>query len=329
MIDFDSFVEWCESRFNRVEVKGNEVKVPSIFTEDTKTHLWMNPKGGVHHRDDGCYRCFYTENKGTLVGLVMLVDSCTYEEAKEILSGHTPIGVLEDKLEEFFKEKELQEEFKKEIKLKLPEHSVLITDLPSCRLKTDAETYLIKRKLPVESFYVCSKGNYVNRIVIPYFDVKGSLIYFNTRNMRDNGLRYCGPDKELGVGKSDVLYAPKWPNKKSKIYLTEGEFDALTLCVCGFNGIACGGKVLSDKQILLIKDYKICLALDEDASGLFGLKIMAAKLVNYQVSDITYCRPPKGIKDWNKMLVMFKPEIVQGYINSHEKNFDDFTNVLL
>jgi DNA primase len=143
--------------------------------------------------------------------------------------------------------------------------------------------------------------------------------------MSDKGLRYLGPDKDIGVGKGDVIYAPAWPTAGSRIYLTEGEFDAFTLKICGFNGMACGGKYLSDQQIELIRGYKVCLALDEDSAGFHGVIEMGKRLLANQFSDTAFVRPPKGLKDWNKMLVTYKPEIVAAWITQNEKKFDDFT----
>lgn len=326
-INFDSFVQWCEDRFpGKVIVKDKEVRVNSIFVPDHKFHLWCSVSGGKHHRDDGVYHCFYTDKKGTLIGLVMEVDNCSYEEAKEILSGNTPIRILEDELDKFFKEKTEEKESREEVKIKLPEYTYLINGLSKTSLlRMKAEDYLIKRKLPTEGLYVCSTGDYKNRIIIPYYNTKGKLIYFNGRNMLDKGLRYLGPDKNIGVGKCDVIYAPTWPNHGSRIYLTEGEFDAFTLKICGFNGMACGGKYLSDQQIELIRGYKVCLALDEDYAGFYGIIEMGKKMLANQFFDTTFVRPPKGLKDWNKMLVTYKLEIVAAWITQNEKQFDDFT----
>lgn len=333
MIDFDSFVDWCETRFPAdVIIKGKEVRLNTIFdTGDTKHHLWCNPYGGKHHRSDGVYHCFKTDKKGTLIGLVMEVDNCSYEEAKELLSGNTPLRILEDELDKFFQEKEYV--VPEEVKIKLPEYTYLITGLPkSSLLRMEAEDYLTKRKLPTEGLYVNSQhDDYKNRIIIPYYDAKGKLIYFNGRSMLDRKdiLRYRGPEKEIGVGKGDVIYASVWPDKGSKVYLTEGELDALTLKICGFNGMACGGKALSDIQVEYLRGYKVCLALDEDAAGFAGILEMSRKLMANQIADISFVRPPVGLKDWNKMLVKFNVNIIKTWIQEHEKPFEEFTTLSL
>lgn len=334
MVDFESFVDWCELHFpGEVVVKGKEVRINSVFApEDNKQHLWCNPYGGKHHREHGVYHCFKTEKKGTLIGLVMEVDNCSYEEAKELLSGNTPLRILEEELDKFFQNKEEEKE-SQEIKIKLPEYTYLINTLPrSSLLRMEAEDYLSKRKLPTDGLYVNSQhDDYKNRIIIPYYDAKGKLIYFNGRAMvdRDNVLRYRGPEKEIGIGKGDVIYATSWPIKGSKVYLTEGELDALTLKICGFNGMACGGKALSDAQVEYIRNYKVCLALDEDEAGFSGILEMSQKLTLAQVNNVTFVRPPVGLKDWNKMLVKFNPEIIVAWIEKYEKAIDEFTTMTL
>jgi DNA primase len=325
-IDFDNFIQWAEEKFQDVIVKGNEVRINSIFTEDQKHHLWCNPYGGKHHRDDGCYRCFKTDKKGTLIGLVMEVDNCSYTEAKEILSGNTPIGVLEDRLNDFFNNKDKVEEILPN-SIRLPEDTYLIDELPKTSLlKMEAEWYLTKRKLPTKGLYICLSGDYKNRIIIPYYNENGKLIYFNGRKLDNKGLRYLGPEEKIyHVGKGDVLYTPEWPNPGDKIYLTEGEFDALTLFICGFHGMACGGKYLTDKQVEMLRKYDVCLALDEDEAGFSGVIGMGKQLMEAQTPSISFVRPPKNLKDWNKMLVNFKPEIIKGWIERNETTFDNFT----
>lgn len=332
-VDFDSFVCWAEDRFNGdIVVANNEVKLNSVFTEDHKHHLWCNPDGGKHYREDGCYRCFYTENKGTLVGLVMLVDNCSYYEAKEILNGNSSgnLGELEEKLEEFFKTTQELKVVKKP-KLDLPPYAEYISELPhSSWGRKKSIAYLEDRGFSSDGFLYCQDGDYKNRIIIPYYDKEGTLIYWNTRTIGKSKLRYMGPPKSVGIGKSDVLYVPRWPEKSgTKVYVTEGEFDALTLSICGFYSAACGGKSLSDKQLMMLKDYKVCLALDQDNAGFEALLTMGKKLISFGVK-VSFIRPPVGFKDWNALMIALNSnKIVAGYIELHEKPFDQWEQDIL
>lgn len=336
-VSFEAFEKWVSERFQGDYVpRGNEICINSIFTDDSKHHLWCNPKGGKHNRKDGCYRCFKSDKIGTLVGLVMMVDQCTYEEAKDILNGQTSISVLEEELDAFFANKENIVIAKPKVTgIKLPDEALLISNMPEESIyRMNAESYLTSRKLPFDNFYYCAIGKYSNRIIIPYYNHEGSLVYFNGRHIDPKAkLRYRGPEKEIGVGKGDVLYSPKWAPEGDKIYLTEGEFDALSLELCGFYGVACGGKFLSDLQLDIIKkhNYKVCIASDNDATtnkaaapGFVGMLEMSKKLLSKFI-PVTYVKPPNGFKDWNAMLLKYKPEIIKEFIIKKEIKVDPFT----
>lgn len=334
MIDFDRFVEWAESRFDDVVVKDNEVKLNSIFCEDYKHHLWCNPNGGKHDRPYGVFRCWKTDTIGSLVNLVKLVDNCSFQEALEILdTGNTSLKELEQKVQNIF-EKPKQEVFieLEKVVLKLPAHCYLFDDLPSINYhRSNAVKYLAGRKIRNDGLYVCTAGEYRNRIVIPYYNPQGTLIYFNSRYIggSEKALRYMGPPKELGIGKGDVLFVPTWPPAGSKIYLTEGEFDALSLREAGFYAAACGGKNLTDAQIEIIRSYTPVLSLDADKSGDMALREMGDKLLRKGFKELYYVRPPKEFKDWNAMLQQFSPKSLALYIKGIEKVYDHFTSTQL
>lgn len=328
MVDFDSFIRWAEERFTgQVVVKGKEVRINSIFAEDHKYHLWCSPSGGKHHREDGCYRCFKTDKRGTLLGLVMLVDSCTYSEAKDAIScGGAPLHELERQLDEMFEQKQVIESKPTAKVIDLPPETYLINDLPGInRNRQSAERYLSGRKLSTDNLYICVAGKYRNRIVIPYYNRSGNLIYFNARSIGKSDLRYLGPEKEIGVGKGDVLFVPRWPEPAVKIYVTEGEFDALSLFNCGFNSAACGGKFLTDTHVELLRHYRVCLALDTDSSGLQAVIDMGNKLISLGIRSVTYVRPPSQVKDWNELLCEYNDNIVRHYVEKFEKPYDDWT----
>lgn len=329
-IDFDKFLNWAESRFDDVVVRGDEIKLNSIFCEDRKHHLWCNPSGGKKGSDQGVYHCWKTDNKGSLLGLVTLVDQCTYEEALETLDAVSDRSLLdlERRVQEIFEKagdsKAIDEETVKG--LDLPPDCYLFDELPSSHyLKRAAEEYLKSRKIPSDTLLICTRGRYKNRIVIPYRDRDGGIIYYNGRYIGDPGtnLRYLGPPKELGIGKGDVLYVPKWPRPGEKLYVTEGEFDAISLFHCGFQAAALGGKVLSDKQTGMINQYSIVLCLDADDSGGEALPKIANSLLQKGLHNISYVRPCKEYKDWNGMLVEKGDKILREYVRTQERPYND------
>ena len=333
-IDEDKFLSWIESRFDDFVIRGNEIKINSIFVEDYKRHLWCNPKGGKKERENGCFRCFKTDRVGSLVTLVMLVDKCSYEDAVETLDAvDTSLANIEARLDAVFNPVE-KVEFNPLVDntLKLPDNTYIIDEMdPEDFWRITAEGYLFSRKLATHGLMICVSGNYRNRIIIPYYDTDGKLIYFNARSMSNNKevLRYMGPPKEVGIGKEDVLYVPYWPKWGRPLYLTEGEFDAIALWHSGrvvgeslYTG-AFGGKSLSDKQAEMLRPYDpLILCLDADKAGKSGLINMAQKLHAFGKRPY-YVRPPEKYKDWNKMLEIVGEKIVVHYLLRNIKPLDD------
>jgi DNA primase len=344
------FVAWAENHFDSVIITGDEVKLNSIFTDDKNHKLWCNVKGGKKGQPP-CFQCWKTGKKGSLISLVMMVQGCTFQEALSELGGENSIiRNLELQFEEFWANKN-KEKPKKQIKrvieqdeeetepefkyISLPPQTYSITDLPNNNYyRVQSEVYLFNRKMPCEGLYVCTAGNYRNRIIIPYYDATGNLIYFNSRYIGTNelALRYMGPEKTCGVGKEDVLYVPKWPVPDKKIYLTEGEFDALSIYICGkerdveiYSG-AFGGKNLSEKQIEMIRQYQPVLCLDTDPGGIdYGKEGLIKMGLDLRAKGLRprFVRPPKAYKDWNKMLCETSPGIVLHYLKAYEKPLND------
>ena len=322
-IDFNSFLNWAQRRFSNVLVKGNEIRLNSLFTEDKGHHLWCNPSGGKKGVELGVYHCFKTDKKGTLVNLVMEVEKCDFYTALRVLRGtarvsNKPLNQILD-----LSENNIIND--KKIEIKLPDNCEKINKLSNNKTHQHAIDYLSKRKIDFNDFYVCLDGNYKNRIVIPYFDFHKKLIYFNSRALYETKLRYLGPPKTIGVGKEDVLYFPRTP-KNQKIYLTEGEFDAYSLFVSGLSSAACGGKNLSDIQASILSKFNICLCLDLDKAGTAALKSMKTKLDAFNSSSdknrISIVRPAEGYKDWNEMLIKFDKDVIKSYIEKFERPFD-------
>lgn len=325
-IDFDLFLNWAESRFDDVQVKGNEIKLNSIFCEDSKHHLWCNPSGGKNNAPYGVFRCWKSDQHGSLVSLVMQVDKCSFEDALQILdTSNTNLEELEKQVKDIFSSNK-QKKFIEldEIKLKIPAGTYSFDDLPSTNsIKKAAVDYLHNRKIPTKNLLLCVSGTYRNRIIIPYYNQNKDLIYYNGRYVGNNSkLKYLGPPKELGIGKGDILYVPDWPEPGEKIYLTEGEFDAMSLRQCGLYSAAFGGKSLSEAQINIIKSYIPVLCLDADKAGADALLGMGDSLLRKGFERIFYIRASKEHKDWNSMYQNDGERIVRAYIKQNEKRYD-------
>lgn len=344
-IVFEKFLEWAENHFDDIQISGNEIKMPSPFKQGDLGHkLWCNPSGGKINAPYGVYRCWSSpesnpDARGSLPKLIMLIDGVSFQEAL------CTLGVIDDEyvtdeqlleLESIFDPKiELKQEIEESLKLNLPTSTFLITDLPNGNyFRCKAEKYLNKRKISIQGLYVCTGAKYRGRIVLPYYDKEGNLIYYNCRAMEGEIPKYLGPPKEeVKIGKSNVIFIPKYPPKNEKIYITEGEIDALSILQCGLYAGALGGKNLSEYQFNVLKNYIPVLAFDNDEGKSENYGEMATMIIGESLLkkglEVFYTRPPDGFKDWNELLEKYNFEIVKGCIEKSEKPFTENTIIEL
>lgn len=348
-VDFDLFQEWAIDHFGEANIKirntahGVEICTHSPWSEakigkvDNKFHLWMSPSGGKSaHPEHGSFRCWLTDRMGSLVRLVAETDRISFEEAEDRICGASSLRALEQRVHEFFGHKEEVEAMSEAVEVKpttveLPPFAFLIDKMaPTHFMRSKARQYLSKRKIPTEGLYVCVAGDYVNRIVVPYYNADGELIYYNARLMSDKKdvLRYMKCPAEI-VAQENVLYMTEWPKPGSKVYTMEGEFDAKTMQISGLVGCACGGKFMSDAQIELIRGYEPVLAFDADGAGLKAMIDTGMALLEKGFPKVSFVRPPAVYKDWNKLLVERNAETIRAYINRYEKPFTADTPALL
>jgi len=330
-VDFNKFVKWAKARFgeDNILVKGKEVRINSIFDKgDDDYHLWCSPTGGKKKRKGGVYHCFKTDQKGSLVKLVQIVDSCDREDALTTLDGRTSIRDLERQFEEMFGDSVEQEPIVPKPDLELPLGCELILALGTNNWwRKKAEEYLVNRQLPIDGLYICTEDRYKARIIIPYYDRNKKLVYWNGRHIGKSKCKYLGPPKELGVGKEDVVFmAGNWPRADETIYLCEGEFNAISLKLCDLNAAACGGKNMSEKQALMLTDYKIVLCLDRDKAGKQGTTKMTSMISSVETvkgnEKLKFVIPPPGYNDWNEMLIKLGPAVLHHYIQKNQRPLD-------
>ncbi len=315
-IDHDRFLDWAESHFDSIKVKGNEIMLNSIFTDDTNHKLACNT-------NKNCFHCWKSGRKGNLILLVCEVEKCPYDEAIEKLGSTNSLYYLEQRVKEFIG-KGNKNIVLPPTGIELPPDAYKLMDLAiNNPFRAKAENFLKSRKIQSRDFMVCVSGKFKNRIVIPYYGKQSEIIYWNARTLDPNNkFRYMGPDISTGVGKGDVLWIGKWYDKGTRIYLCEGEFDAMSLCQCGIPAAASGGKVLSFKQTELLRGYKITLGFDNDAYGRPAIIKAANVLKESGFEDIKVVRAPEKYKDWSELLVGTNIEIVRSYLLSNEKELD-------
>lgn len=338
---YETFLKWAQERFGieNVRVAGEEIKTNSCFVgDDFKGHLWMNPSGGKSkHPEYGAYRCWKTHKAGSLVSLVAYVDKCSFEEAEETICNVTSLRALEAKVHSFFNSPMDEAPVVDEpvnAGIEFPPDTYKIDDMPSTsRNKRLACNYLRSRDIPTDGLYFCTDGDYRNRIVIPYFDQQDRLVYWNARNIKDKGLKYMKPD-DPGLSQENVLFCRKWPRKGRKLFITEGEFDAIVLDIVGLNGCGQGGKSITDSQVNMLRGYIPVLAYDNDEgkrkdTGFEATIENGNKLLSAGFTEVHFVRPPKGYKDWNELYQKKGAAIVKAYIEKVEQPFNMWTEEML
>jgi hypothetical protein len=333
MIDRNKFLRWAIKKFGEENIveKNKEICINTIFEpDDDGHHLWCSPSGGKKKREFGVFHCWKTDKRGSLIKLVQIVEGCDRSEAMSILQGRETIADIEKRLEQMLLSngEELYVPPPK-VTLTLPPYAQLISDLPDGNWwKEKASTYLKNRKIPIDGLYICVDGNYKSRIIIPYYNKNKELIYWNGRHLGNSKCKYLGPPKESGIGKQDVVYmAGDWPKAGELIYICEGEFNAKSLKIAELNGVACGGKSMSEKQAIMLSDYKSVICLDRDKAGKAGTKkmsVMTSLLEKCQRSKekLMYVIPPRGYNDWNEFLVKDGPELLHHYIKKNQTILD-------
>ncbi len=333
MFNSDAIVEWIESRFEEVKIDRDEVKIHDPW--------WLNEYGEKDHDHKcwinitkGCYHALKSGKKGGILHLITQIDHCSYQEARQILKYEDSPYDYEAMLDQMFQAEAQQisnvvQSVSQTISLTLPDNTISLRNaanaLPG---SAQAISYLQQRKIPTDDLYYCYYGTYKNRIIIPYYNKNHNLIYWNARDITGKDkIKSKGPDRDdCGIGKSDVLWMRNW--NASKIYLTEGEFDAISLCTSGLDGAACGSKNVSDKQIELLRPYRVCFCFDNDRAGNQWIEV-AERMLGVGIRDISFVRPPQQYKDWNALLIATTPDVISFYINSQEKpvNEDLINNI--
>lgn len=83
-------------------------------------------------------------------------------------------------------------------------------------------------------------------LIIPYY-YKGTLRYYNARNVIGQGPRYNNPNKDItGLGKEFIIFNQDALDMYSSIFICEGAINALTM---GDRAIATMGKAISAYQV--------------------------------------------------------------------------------
>ena len=282
---------YCLSRFTanyRLSSDGTELIVPSLFLEnDYKRHQSVNLNTGL-------WRCFKTGNKGNFVKLYSILEGCSYREAYERFV-----------FENFLVEDEYVEPEKKIENIDDDSMFEMVTDHP----------IVASRMLDSFTFYICKEGFYKNRLIIPFFNGKKKMFYFQARALdNETNPKYLNC---RNLKSSQVLYPYEYESTEP-LFITEGVFDAMSLKLCGLNATTTLSCYTSNEQMMQLQQYRgpLVCSFDSDKAGRDGVKKFLHVAYKHKRSDLYHCLPPKGFKDWNELLLAKGPDAIIEHTNA-------------
>ena len=243
--------------------------------------------------ETGLWRCFKTGNTGNFPKLYAKMEGCSYKTAYEKF-------VFKNLL----------------VEQPVPEKEKVITNIDLSDESSDfqevldddsvAANLLRNRWLPTEGFYYAEDALYAGRLIIPFFNSKGKLFFFQARSLGDKQPKYLNC---RALKSSQVLYPFEYDSYEP-LYITEGVFDCLSLKCVGLNSTTTLSCVTSKAQMDQLKQYQgpLVCAFDNDEPGREGAQKFMKIAHSHNTDNIKYVHPPNPYKDWNEVLIKEGPD---------------------
>ena len=166
-----------------------------------------------------------------------------------------------------------------------------------------AKQYCINRKIPESiwsKFFVCTgKCLYQNRLIIPFFDNKNNIYYFQGRALSDKQqIKYINRK----VNKNNSIYNLYNIDKEKPVVVLEGPIDSMFI----ENAVATIGLGISADMTKTMEQFKTYFIFDNDKPGRSMAKKYLAKKqkVFMWKKFIKDYRLPKSIKDINDVFIL-------------------------
>jgi DNA primase len=298
----------------KLSANGREFIMESVFVpNDWKKHLSINI-------DSGLWQCFKSGRSGNFTSFYAKVEDLSYFRAqKELIIKNF----------EFLGE-EVPELARTEQQLELDTSELIPITLSSAYSEDKdivaAWSFLFGRKLFIEDyeeeapFYLCTKGKFHNRIIIPF--VKDDIVYFfQGRTLLDARPKYLNPSTEIAPRSSDILYP--YEEDADHLVICEGPLDARSLQLQGVNATCTLGCSVSPRQAEILSTFggKIVVGYDNDEAGRRGIEKFETLRKERRMPKINICPLPESCKDWNEAHVKNINLLEWVMNNSVEYNF--------
>ena len=250
--------------------------------------------------DNGLWQCFKTGRTGNFVSFYAHVQNLPYFKAQRelIIKNFEFQDLPVPEIDRTTKEQA-------EIDTSELEPITLTSGHSSDPLMLDAWNFLFGRKLFItdyeetSAFYLCRKGKFKNRIIIP-FKSEGVVYYFQARAIYDDKPKYLNPGIDSAPKPSDILYP--YDEGSDLLVISEGPLDARSLQLQGVNATCTMGSSVSPRQaeILSLFKGKIVLGYDNDEAGRRGISKFERLRKDLRMSQFNVCPLPEKFKDWNE-----------------------------
>ena len=164
-----------------------------------------------------------------------------------------------------------------------------------------SEDIIVLANLGMKTGYSKCRDRFKNRLMFPIIDVRGNVIAFGGRTLKNEMPKYVNTSDTPVFKKSSNLFALNFAKNsgQNKLILTEGYMDAVSLHQSGFSNTVAGlGTALTLGQVKLLGRYsdEVVLSYDADEAGQKAAKkamdMLRENGINVKVLSIPKAKDP-------------------------------------
>ena len=316
MIDLETITRFMMENFEQVQISngGQHFLARCTLCGDSEKNPYKKRFNMDWNNGVPGWNCFNCSEHGNFYELYSRLKGMSYEDAKKELYKYD-----KEKVKRYIKERTNRP--KTIVKNKRDEDNFnwireYVYGLNDDGVGVLGPTYLNKlrdfydsRKIPYEyKVYICHKGKYKNRIIIPIFDEDNNIIYFQARRIPKSGLT---PKYDNPVAPKTLCILNKHRFDREKyIVVHEGLIDAFMV---GKQGTSCLGKEISGEllqELFKLTDKGVIVALDNDTEAYKSLaRFMKKNPMARKVKYFLYPKEFEGYDDINKIVVRSSVEL--------------------